>query len=862
MGNAGIGTAASRAGGGSGVSLGPVQNTFGDTSSANQAAAETLRDDYATANADWLALYDGDRAFLIRLVWSGNAQAFQRRNVAGNGWETVTRVAPGTPGTPGTDGAPGGGAIESTGIVLDLRTTNIADDEFRSTGLMLGARGTTPQLLYRVEANTLALLWFSTDQLYDLATAAAGTDIDTTGTDRNALSLPESSGSSVSGNVMAGITAANELLIAFTEDDPDTYVEFFRYVPSEAQGGLTADERAKFDGIEDGATADQTGAEIKSAYEGEGDTNAFTDARLAKLAGIESAATQDQTGAEIKSAYEGEADTNALTDALATKLNGIAAGANLLLPYKLGNVYRAVAASDPPPTKPADNAGTATTSGITVAPTGWQLTRPEATAALPYVYDCHVYGYQTNATFGWQFGTANRTDRYIDAPTIAEVLTQIMAGTGINVNRSVAGQITITATGGGGGGGDDGVVSAATFDEATQVLTLTTTLGGTVTVNLGAFITADELTMALASYILADGTRAFTAPVAGVTPTDDAHLATKAYVDGAAGTEVAANPTGTDGDDLDRLAIAGTNFNVRGEGSRFFYVNRSNVNITGNGVIELTIPGIDDSETGDAIAFQLPAATASSSIFATMQVNSGAIGNVEYSNFEGVHLDHMVSTDNDITWIVWRYGGAYILLITDPMRQVSMTVNELGEFARFVTSENGADNADYIKIRARDLYEQIRPTGQHNGVDVVTSPIAYDFRGAGVAVEGVAGVLQVTIAGGSTPTPVAHTRFAVLRTADDQFGLADLSGTEVTTSETDELTLPTWASGTRFFAIYQEATADEYTDIREQGSPFNRRDAFTIASATVMFMGEELRIYVYDDQLLQIASGEVWECSS
>ena len=48
-----------------------------------------------------------------------------------------------------------------------------------------------------------------------------------------------------------------------------------------------------------------------------------------KLAGIETGATADQTGAEIKSAYEGEADTNAFTDADHTKLDGIATGAEV-----------------------------------------------------------------------------------------------------------------------------------------------------------------------------------------------------------------------------------------------------------------------------------------------------------------------------------------------------------------------------------------------------------------------------------------------------------------------------------------------------------------------------------------------------
>lgn len=52
--------------------------------------------------------------------------------------------------------------------------------------------------------------------------------------------------------------------------------------------------------VEDGATADQTGAEIKTAYEGEANTNAFTDAEQTKLAGIETGATADQAASEVE----------------------------------------------------------------------------------------------------------------------------------------------------------------------------------------------------------------------------------------------------------------------------------------------------------------------------------------------------------------------------------------------------------------------------------------------------------------------------------------------------------------------------------------------------------------------------------
>ena len=45
-----------------------------------------------------------------------------------------------------------------------------------------------------------------------------------------------------------------------------------------AAGSMSAADKTKLDGIEASATADQTGAEIKTAYEAESNTHAFTDA--------------------------------------------------------------------------------------------------------------------------------------------------------------------------------------------------------------------------------------------------------------------------------------------------------------------------------------------------------------------------------------------------------------------------------------------------------------------------------------------------------------------------------------------------------------------------------------------------------
>ena len=81
--------------------------------------------------------------------------------------------------------------------------------------------------------------------------------------------------------------------------------------------------------VEDGATADQTDAEIKTAYENNSDTNVFTDAEKTKLSGIEANATADQTDAEIRAAVEAATDSNVFTDADHSKLNGIEATADV-----------------------------------------------------------------------------------------------------------------------------------------------------------------------------------------------------------------------------------------------------------------------------------------------------------------------------------------------------------------------------------------------------------------------------------------------------------------------------------------------------------------------------------------------------
>jgi len=94
-------------------------------------------------------------------------------------------------------------------------------------------------------------------------------------------------------------------------------------------GLSSAADKTKLDGIEASSTGDQTGAQIKVAYEAEADTNAYNDAAVSKLAAIEASATIDQTDAEIRTAVEAATDSNVFTDADHTKLNGVEALADV-----------------------------------------------------------------------------------------------------------------------------------------------------------------------------------------------------------------------------------------------------------------------------------------------------------------------------------------------------------------------------------------------------------------------------------------------------------------------------------------------------------------------------------------------------
>jgi hypothetical protein len=86
-------------------------------------------------------------------------------------------------------------------------------------------------------------------------------------------------------DVQSASTSRTNLGVAIGTD-----VQAFSSVLANTTASYTTAEETKLAGIETGATADQTAAQIKTAYESNADTNAFTDADHTKLDGIEASA--------------------------------------------------------------------------------------------------------------------------------------------------------------------------------------------------------------------------------------------------------------------------------------------------------------------------------------------------------------------------------------------------------------------------------------------------------------------------------------------------------------------------------------------------------------------------------------------
>ena len=136
---------------------------------------------------------------------------------------------------------------------------------------------------------------------------AAGALMDSELTDITAVKALNQGVATTDSPTFAAVTSTGNVTVGGTVDGRDV-----------------AADGTKLDGIEAGATADQTAAQIKTAYESNADTNAFTDADHTKLDGIEALADVTDTanvtaaGALMDSELTSEASVKALNQGVAT----------------------------------------------------------------------------------------------------------------------------------------------------------------------------------------------------------------------------------------------------------------------------------------------------------------------------------------------------------------------------------------------------------------------------------------------------------------------------------------------------------------------------------------------------------------
>ena len=108
----------------------------------------------------------------------------------------------------------------------------------------------------------------------------------------------------IANGTIDNVDISNNAAIAGTKISPDFGSQNIA-TSGTVDGRDVSADGTKLDTIETSAKDDQTGSEIKSLYEAENNTNAFTDALLTKLNAIEANATTDQTIAEIKALIAG-----------------------------------------------------------------------------------------------------------------------------------------------------------------------------------------------------------------------------------------------------------------------------------------------------------------------------------------------------------------------------------------------------------------------------------------------------------------------------------------------------------------------------------------------------------------------------
>ena len=209
-------------------------------------------------------------------------------------------------------GVPGDNQVSTDKLQnLSVTTNKLANDAVTNDKL-------SNSIVSTIAANTAK----NTNVSTNLSTSTTTTAVTVASSDGTNATIGEATGSAAGVMSSAHHDKLDGIEAGATGDQ--TAAEIRALVESASNSNVFTDtDHGKLNAIEAGATADQTAAEIRTLVESASDSNVFTDADHTKLNAIESGATADQTNAEIRAAVEAATDSNVFTDADHTKLNSI-----------------------------------------------------------------------------------------------------------------------------------------------------------------------------------------------------------------------------------------------------------------------------------------------------------------------------------------------------------------------------------------------------------------------------------------------------------------------------------------------------------------------------------------------------------
>jgi hypothetical protein len=252
-----------------------------DTESDNSLKIITL-DDFYTHISSLIGA-----PVVLKGAWDAGESSFPGGDAAKAGWSYIVSI---------------GGTVDGVAFAANDRILAIADNASSETYSGNWHKLDYTDQVLSVHGRTGTIVSQSGDYNADQIDETANNKI-MTSAERGKLAnieaqadVTDSDNVNAAGAVMESDYNVQSVLIATTTTTPlPVTIGASNFVGRKASGDagvMTAAEARAVLNVENGATADQAAAEIKTAYESNADTNAFTDAEQTKLGGIE-------TGAEV-----------------------------------------------------------------------------------------------------------------------------------------------------------------------------------------------------------------------------------------------------------------------------------------------------------------------------------------------------------------------------------------------------------------------------------------------------------------------------------------------------------------------------------------------------------------------------------